>query len=215
MFLDQTATYSYAQEGEDRILMKYFEQQQDGFYVDIGAHHPTRFSNTYLFYQKGWRGINVDAMPGAMERFKRKRPEDINIEAAVSDTPATLDFYIFNDFALNTLSESLAKERHNPAKNHLFKEKKTVHTVTITQLLDQYLPAGKAIDCMSVDIEGYDLQALRSLDFIKYRPKLILVELYEQDFATSDMYQFLASQGYSLTAKAYYTCFFKDNSIQL
>src|SRR5690242_3324544 len=67
------AVKSYSQEGEDRILHSIFETVADGFYVDIGAHHPKRFSNTYLFYQRGWRGINVDAMPGSMVRFKRVR----------------------------------------------------------------------------------------------------------------------------------------------
>ena len=56
----------YSQEGEDMILGKIFSGQKHGFYVDVGAHHPLRFSNTYLFYLKGWRGINIDAMPGSM-----------------------------------------------------------------------------------------------------------------------------------------------------
>ena len=74
---------SYSQNGEDRILHRIFENQKSGFYVDIGAHHPFRFSNTFLFYKMGWKGINVDAMPKSMEIFKRFRPRDINLELAV------------------------------------------------------------------------------------------------------------------------------------
>lgn len=77
-------TKSYAQEGEDMILHRIFERQSVGFYVDVGAHHPFRFSNTYLFYQKGWRGINIDAMPNSMRLFNRFRPRDINLECGIS-----------------------------------------------------------------------------------------------------------------------------------
>jgi len=74
------AAVSFAQEGEDRVLYRMFQGRfgRPGFYVDVGAHHPTRFSNTYLFYRMGWRGINLDAMPGSMAAFARARPRDIN-----------------------------------------------------------------------------------------------------------------------------------------
>lgn len=211
MFLDQSSTYSYSQEGEDRILLRYFENKENGFYVDIGAHHPKIYSNTYLFYKKNWRGINVDAMPGSMEPFKKLRKRDTNIEAAVSDQEQILDFYIFSDPALNTLDKELAASRENPSKNHILLDRKQVTTRTLTSLLDQYLPVGQTIDFMSVDIEGYDLHALRSLDLKKYRPHLLLVEVYEQDLSQSPIYTFLKQHNYSLMAKSVYTCFFKDD----
>jgi hypothetical protein len=84
---------SYSQEGEDRILLRPFENCKDGFYVDVGAHHPTRYSNTYLFYRMEWSGINIDAAPGSMNLFKKKRPRDINLEVAISDREEELTFY--------------------------------------------------------------------------------------------------------------------------
>lgn len=74
---------SYSQNGEDRVLWRYFERQRNGFYVDIGAHHPFRFSNTALFYEANWRGINVDAMPNSMKAFNKYRKRDVNLESAV------------------------------------------------------------------------------------------------------------------------------------
>ena len=103
---DLYSTLSYSQEGEDLILKRLFDGQKKGLYVDVGAHHPKRFSNTYLFYKMGWRGINIDAMPGSMEKFKEVRPEDINIEAAISDKDELLTYYIFNESALNTFSKA-------------------------------------------------------------------------------------------------------------
>ena len=61
--------YSFSQEGEDLVLARIFEGKKNGFYVDIGAHHPTRFSNTHYFYRRGWSGINIDAMPGSMKNL--------------------------------------------------------------------------------------------------------------------------------------------------
>ncbi len=75
---------SYSIEGEDRIVRSLFWEKRDtGFYVDVGAHHPFRFSNTYLFYTQGWRGINIDATPGSMRAFKKHRPRDINLEIGI------------------------------------------------------------------------------------------------------------------------------------
>ncbi|ETD27688.1 hypothetical protein [Helicobacter canis] len=75
---------SYSIEGEDRIVRALLWQKHDkGFYVDVGAHHPFRFSNTYLFYTQGWSGINIDATPGSMKAFNKYRPRDINLEVGV------------------------------------------------------------------------------------------------------------------------------------
>ena len=82
----------YSQEGEDMILQRMFGQRREGFFVDVGAHHPFRYSNTYLFYKKGWRGINIDATPGSMREFEKYRPADINLEVAVSQTPGEFCF---------------------------------------------------------------------------------------------------------------------------
>ncbi|MFM6346540.1 MAG: hypothetical protein ACKPFK_15520, partial [Dolichospermum sp.] len=88
---------SYSQEGEDLILARFFEKEKNGFYVDIGAHHPQRFSNTYYFYLKGWSGINIDAMPGSMKIFDDLRPLDINLEIPISDKSEILTYYEFDE----------------------------------------------------------------------------------------------------------------------
>src|SRR5688500_1685041 len=74
--VDQHAELSYALEGEDMVLRRLFEGKTRGFYVDVGAHHPRRFSNTYYFYRRARRGINIDAAPGSMEAFNRDRSRD-------------------------------------------------------------------------------------------------------------------------------------------
>src|SRR5689334_1853966 len=100
--LHPNAAVSYAQEGEDLVLRRFVEERRTGFYVDVGAHHPTRFSNTYFFYEQGWRGINIEPAPEAAAAFIRLRPRDINLQVGVAEATGFRTYYIFNETALNT-----------------------------------------------------------------------------------------------------------------
>jgi len=207
-----TSVTSFAQEGEDLVLKRLFVGRPAGYFVDIGAHHPKRFSNTWLLYRSGWRGINVDAMPGSMAVFKRLRPYDINIEAALSDRDGVLEFYSFEDPALNTCSRGLAEQYQASGFRLLGSEK--VRTQPLGALLDRYLPEGQPIDLLSIDVEGEDLNVLRSNDWQRYRPELLLVEVLELDslaaVAESKEARFLAEKGYVAIAKTVNTVFFRD-----
>jgi FkbM family methyltransferase len=210
--LDIYSTLSYSQEGEDLILKRIFEGQKTGFFVDVGAHHPKRFSNTYLFYKTGWRGINIDAMPGSMDRFKEVRPEDTNLEIAISDKEEKLIFHIFNESALNTF-DSLHAEKFSLNTNYKVIEKKELRTFPLGEILKKYNPEGKQIDFMSIDVEGLDLNVLKSNNWIKFKPLIILVELLEMksinEIKKSEIYLFLISKDYVFFAKTLNTCFFK------
>ena len=77
---------SYSQEGEDMVLRSFFEGKKNykGFYIDVGAHHPYRYSNTLYFYKKGWCGINIEPTPGAIKTFNFFRRRYININFGIS-----------------------------------------------------------------------------------------------------------------------------------
>jgi len=200
----------FGQDGEDLILDRLLQRQEQGFYVDIGAHHPVRFSNTYLFYQRGWRGLNVDAMPGSMELFQRIRPNDINIECGVAGAKGELTYYCFNEPALNTFEQAEAelKNKHPYA----LLETKQVHVERLDALLDRYLPQGQAIDFLSVDVEGKDEEVLLSNDWTRFRPRFILAETLRTenllDLKACPVVQLLATVGYIPVGKAYNTSFF-------
>ncbi len=205
---------SYAQEGEDLILARLFERETQGFYIDIGAHHPFRFSNTYFFYKKGWTGINIDAMPNSMAIFNRKRPKDINIEAAVSDTPITLTYYAFEEPALNTIDEEGYK--FHAANGSKLAFKKEIFTQRLDEILTKHLPLNQAISFMSVDVEGHDLQVLKSNDWSRFRPKIVLAEVllkHMDEIMNDKVHHYLTQQGYTLVAKSVNTCFYKDSKI--
>jgi FkbM family methyltransferase len=199
----------YGQDGEDLILDRLLDRQTTGFYVDVGAHHPVRFSNTCLFYQRGWRGINIDAMPGAMREFKRLRPRDINIESGVAGSAGYLTYHRFNESALNTFDPAEAQLK-NKSPYRLI-DAIDVPVERLDRLLDQYLPPDQSIDFLSVDVEGKDEEVLRSNDWGRYRPRFILAETLRTDMLSlgdCPVVQFLHSVRYKPVAKAYNTSFF-------
>lgn len=212
-YFDGFSLKSYSQEGEDMILRRLFEKQQTGFYVDVGAHHPKRFSNTYFFYKKGWRGINIDAMPNSMKLFNKIRPRDINIEKPVSDKKQTLTYYAFNEPALNGFSESISNQRDG--KNGCFVEStQEIETETLKRILESYLPVNEQIDFLSIDVEGLDFMVLQSNDFNKYKPKVILIEILSSkldEIVNNDISIFLQQFNYSIYAKAVNTVIYIDN----
>jgi FkbM family methyltransferase len=168
--------HGFGQEGEDLILAELFLGKRDGFYIDVGAHHPKRFSNTYHFYRfRGWRGINIEAMPGSMKAFRRARPNDINVEAAVSDSSEELTYFVFNEPALNTFDPALAAERDGK-KGYYIAERMPIRTRRLEEILEKHLPAGTKIDFLTVDVEGFDLKVLHSNDWKRFRPTVVLVE---------------------------------------
>ncbi len=202
---------SYSQEGEDLILHRIFERKQHGFFVDIGAHHPKRFSNTYLFYKRGWRGINIDATPGSMLPFKRIRNEDINLEIPISSVSQTLDYYMFEDHAINSFSKEMSEDRIKNSSIKFIGIKK-LSTKPLSEVLDNYLPAEKEIDFFSIDVEGLDYDVLISNNWNKYKPKIIAVEIAYQtvdEILKHRVSILLGGYGYSLFAKTYNTCIFK------
>jgi FkbM family methyltransferase len=204
--LDPYFVPSYSQEGEDRILQRIFTEKTTGFYVDIGAHHPTRFSNTYMFYKLGWSGINVDAMPGSMELFRRVRPRDINVEAAISETEEVLTYYMMNDSALNGFVSDVNLEIYLKAGYRLL-ETRSIQTQTMRTLFEIYLKSNQEIDFLSVDVEGLDLQVLRSNDWKQFRPRVVLTEALSTSAATQ-LLQFLDQQGYRCVARTVNTLLF-------
>lgn len=204
------ARESYSQEGEDLILEAYLYKRSSGFYVDVGAHHPKRYSNTYRLYLRGWRGLNIDANPGSMQIFRRIRPRDINVEAAVSSVTQELTYYVFADPALNTFDRELASKWASE-KSFITQEVKIL-PVPLWNLLDQYVPPNVAIDLLSVDVEGLDYDVLQSNDWDRYSPEYILVECLDTMAFDSDcsdpIRQFLSDRCYRPTAKTKNTMLF-------
>jgi FkbM family methyltransferase len=200
-------TYYFSQSGEDAILKGFFGNKlgnkKKGFFVDIGAFHPTHGNNTFFFYINGWNGINVDAAPGSMIPFNKERKRDINIEVGVSKTEGEKTFfYLGKDSSMNSFSEQFIKEDRK-LESKIQSEIK-IQTLRLDTLLDKYLPQNQEIDFMSVDVEGMDLEILESNNWAKYTPKVIVVEMQAQKMVEvfdNEINVFLVSKGYEPYAK--------------
>lgn len=200
---DPFVRLSYSQDGEDMILRRMFEGLKSGFYVDVGAHHPFRFSNTCYFHRLGWRGINIDPNPDGIAAFRKARPLDTNICVGVSDVAGHLRYHAFNEPALNTFDADLAAERARIADYRLV-ETRDIPVRRLDELLSEHLPKDQTIDFLSIDVEGLDFQVLKSNDWDRFRPLALLVEDRAADIgqlAADPIHAFVTSAGYRLAAK--------------
>jgi FkbM family methyltransferase len=213
---DGFAHRSYSQEGEDMILRRVFDGRKDGFYVDVGAHHPMRFSNTFYFYRLGWRGINIEPNPDATTRFRLFRPRDTHVQAGVGDTPATLRYWCFEDAALNTFDAQLAA-RYRADPRLSFSRTREIAVERLDAILSRCLPKGVRIDFLSIDVEGMDMAVLRSNDWRRFRPHCVLAEVIGatlESLSGNDVVRFLDDRGYGLYAKSSNTLVFRDRESQ-
>ncbi|WPC41028.1 FkbM family methyltransferase [Clostridium sp. JS66] len=202
---------SYSQDGEDMILKSLFEGIKDGFYVDIGAHHPVRFSNTLVFYKMGWNGINIEPAIGSKNIFDRLRPRDINLEIGISENEGELDYYIFDEPGLNSFNKDLSINREETTTYELLEIKK-INVYSLKKIFEKYL--NRIIDFMSIDVEGLELDVLKSNDWKEYRPKILLIEDLNFDFSNvskNELYNFIIKNGYELIGRANRTVFYKDS----
>lgn len=173
---------TYAQFGEDAILLKLFKGVNCGRYVDVGAHHPYRYSNTYLLYKKGWHGVNIDPNPHTIALFNKVRPGDTNICSGVGHA-GILTYYRFSDPAVNTFKKEEA-EKWKGKPFLAFLGTTEVNVLPLSQLVEGPL------NILTIDAEGMDLEVLQSYDW-KYYPNVIVIEGDESK-------QFLVQKGYRL-----------------
>lgn len=183
---------TYAQFGEDTVLLKLFGDKNDGRYVDVGAHHPYRYSNTFLLYQKGWHGVNIDPNPHTIRLFNEARPVDENICSGVGRA-GTLTYYRFSDPAVNTFERKEAEKWRG--KSFL----KFLGTTEVEVRPLSRLVVGP-FDLLTIDAEGMDLEVLQSYDW-KYYPKVVVIEGNESA-------QFLVQKGYTLYTKCGASCIY-------
>ena len=204
---------SYSQEGEDMILRRIFENNKNGFYVDVGAYHPKLFSNTYFFYKKGWRGINIEPNPESIQLFNAQRYMDINLSVGVSNIPSERIYYMFNEPALNTFEENIAKMSSRSGEQYYQIGKIPVKVRRLETILEENLPKDQNIDFISIDVEGHELNVIQSNDWEKFRPKCLLVEVLEsniQSIMQSQLHGCMTAANYTLYAKTANTIFYMD-----
>jgi FkbM family methyltransferase len=165
---------SYAQNFEDVLLWRCFGNLKNGFYVDVGAGDPSIDSVTKCFYENGWTGVNIEPTESAFMQLEQQRPRDINLRIAVAEQAGTIDFWVIPSTGLSTAVKKFA-ERHENAG--LVVNKSLVQTQSLKKICEEYIDV--PIHFMKIDVEGFELEVLRSADFARFRPMVILVESTE------------------------------------
>ena len=185
---------NFSQSNEEQILSTIFSNTRKGFYIDVGCHHPKRFSNTAKLYKDGWNGINIDANFKNIKLFEFFRKRDYNIRALVSETNTVLNYYYFNDSALNGC---LTKPRVESLKRDNYKVINTEKILTkrLDEIISECGVNINQIDLLDIDVEGHDLQVLKSINLNLYDVRVILIETGDQE---NQIIEYLLQYNYHL-----------------
>lgn len=162
----------------------------------------------------GWRGINIDAMPNCMRLFNKIRPRDINLEVAISEKKGKLTYYTFNEPALNSFIEELSQKRVKESNHYKIVFTKEMETKTLEEVLDKFLTV-KKIDFLNIDVEGMDYSVLKSNNWKKYIPDVVLCEISNfniKNLQNNEQYMFLVEKGYKLYAITNNSLIFKHHN---
>lgn len=165
---------TYAQFGEDLVLLNVFRKLgiSKGTYFDVGAHHPYNISNTALLYERGWRGVCIEANPNLIPELERERLEDNILNVGIGTEPGELDFYMIDDYSgRNSFDKATAEKFVSDHPQFRISDVRKIPVVT----LDSLFKAMFVPDLLCLDIEGLDFAVLESIDS---RPKVICVEIH-------------------------------------
>jgi len=164
---------SYSGGAQDLIINYFFKNKKKGIYIDVGCYHPYNGNNTKLLCDKGWSGINIDLDFHTIDFFNFVRKRDENINIAISDKEGEKDLYFFhNRSAINSLSEIRKKEA---------KEIRKIQTKTLNSVFENSKFKNEKINLLSIDVEGHEIEVLRSLNLEKYIPEMVVIEFLERD----------------------------------
>lgn len=205
---------SYSQFAEDLVAMDLLRwirrSDAPGTYVDVGANHPKRYSNTYALYRAGWRGITVDVDPDNCRQLSFARPGDRVVCAALGERPERRTLYRFAISEMNTLDPEWAKRF--VSEGQVLREEVQVDVRRLDEVLDAHPDvASRGIDLLAIDAEGFDLPILRGLDLSRHRPTLVLLEVAESiDLPEGGACELLRDAGYAMRARLFNSAIWQD-----
>ncbi len=205
---------NYSLFGEDIFIQNYFKDKPNGFYVDVGCYHPLDGNNTQILYKKGWNGINLDINFYSIELFNFLRKRDVNIHTGISQKKDNLTMYYRKEInMLNTLDEKIAKIHFiNGYK------KRSIQVNTLNFFISKHFNKLKKIDFLNIDVEGAELNVLKSLNFKHHKPQLVCIEIhnakkmYDTNYRylkSNKIYNYLISKDYKVVWKKKYSFIFE------
>lgn len=158
--------FSYSMINEDNVIDWLTGYKKNGTYIDVGAYRPNEINNTKLFYQRGWRGINIEPSKSGHDMFVKERPEDKNYNCAIGSGEIEY-FGSDNESSGNTCDKNVAEKRGM----------KSLGMAKLKPLKEIFEENGLTrVDFISMDVEGYEMEILKSNDWNKYRADVLCIE---------------------------------------
>ena len=202
----------YSFSGVDVIIENIFRHKNNGIYIDVGCQHPIKNNNTYLLFKKGWNGLNIDLDKDNIDLFNVARPNDQNINVAISNKIGETDLYFYHKKSpINTIDK-----KTSDYQKATISEIKKIKTNTLTNIIKNSKYKNSKIDLLSIDVEGHERDVLEGFDFSICRPDVIVVEYLDlsakkievknlniDNLFKTDLYKFLISKNYILANYIY------------
>ena len=163
---------SYAQNSEDVLLWRALGHVKHGFYIDVGANDPVEHSVTKAFYERGWRGVSIEPLPSFHQAFEEQRPHDVNLAIAAGAADGELTLYDVPAVRGWASPEQSVAEMHR-AEGHEVAEL-TVPVRTLASICEEHVRG--EIHFLKVDVEGFEGEVLRGMDFARWRPWVLVIE---------------------------------------
>jgi FkbM family methyltransferase len=206
---------SYSQFSEDITLLQYLYKIDNGFYLDIGANDPAVLSVTKMFYNAGWRGVNIEPLPAQHKLLESARPRDINIRAAAGSTDKTQALYQMG--VMSTFMENMVRNKRRTPRLAVQVRNTTSLVREVVDLKTQ------PIHFCKIDVEGYEEESLKGIDFKTLRPWMFVIEANHVTLKTvtgADKEQrkvpvwedILIDNGYSFTETVAINRYYVDNA---
>jgi FkbM family methyltransferase len=164
---------SYSYTHEDILLARAFERKTTGFYIDVGANHPSEGSVTKLFSDLGWCGINIEPNPRLAQELRAARPRDVTVNVGLSAQDSVLTLYeVADESGLSTMSGEQAGRYRKDGRTLV---EHAVPVTTLAAICEKHVN-DEIIDFLSIDVEGYEGQVLNGADFERWHPRVLVIE---------------------------------------
>jgi FkbM family methyltransferase len=163
---------SYAQNYEDVMLWRALRHVETGFYIDVGASDPEEDSVTKAFYDRGWRGINIEPVPEYHRRLNDERPRDLNLAIAAGENNGALA--LFDVPAVRGWASPDPTVAADHRKHGYEVEELKVPVRTLASICEEH--AHGEIHFLKIDVECFETEVIRGMDFERWRPWILIVE---------------------------------------
>ena len=205
---------SYSQFAEDLMVSNILGyEKQNGYYVDVGCNHPINYSNTYLFYQRGYRGICIDPNAFYTNHWKKYRPKDSFGVYGIGTKNEELNYIKYKDYPeCNRIVTGKELNLLDTQGKHPSYSKSTIKVKKLVDVLLSYKWFPQRFDYLNVDCEHLDLDVIKSNDFTRFRPTVISVEDLFEDDKNSEIYKYLENLDYEKKGQFGLSKIFVDQS---